>query len=85
MTPIIKWGKHFSLVDKLKSNNLHQETNYSHAEAKFIGQSDYGRIIEQTGVQVRSENGFDINAYIENARKGYIRAKEKKQVATSPP
>ncbi len=63
---------------------MHQETKYSHAEAKFIGQEDSGRIFEKGGVQARAENGFDLDAYVEDARKGYIRAKEKKPVAASP-
>lgn len=61
----------------LRTNNLLTGLKHSDVEAKFIGQSDYSQIIERSGIQVRTKEGFKPDAFIQEARNQYEELKKR--------
>lgn len=69
----------FKFAKDLKSNNLLTNFKYSYVESKFIQQGDYGEIIKRSGGKARTENGFDADAFIKEARGKFDKIKESKR------
>lgn len=61
-------------IDTLKSKKLYETGTYTPAEVRFVGQGDYEQIIREQGAKVKSQTGFDANAFISEQRKKYAEA-----------
>lgn len=64
----------------LQKNGIYAGTDYSKTDAKFIGQKDYDSIIDRGRLQTRTKTGFDIDAFIQEAKRKYEEIKN----ATNP-
>lgn len=60
-----------SFINKLKENGQLTGFTAQHTDAEFIGQNDYGRIIEEARGNAGQQNWGDLDAAIERAKRGY--------------
>lgn len=69
-----------NFVTNLKDRGLYENSEYTRADAKFVGSQQYDSIIEKGRDQTRSENGFDIDAFIKKTEASYTAAAKRKVV-----
>jgi hypothetical protein len=70
-----------NFTEALKQNGLYESAESSKINAEFIGKDDYDGIIEQSRDKTRSETGFDIDAFIQEASGKYEALKQSKQAS----
>jgi hypothetical protein len=76
--------KIINLVKQLKENGIDAKHQYGRVNAEFIGSSDYDGIIETERGRIKSETGFDIDAFVQEAAGKYEALKQPTVKAVVP-
>lgn len=69
-----------NFINDIKNKGLYENFEFSRTDANFISHESYDAIIEKYRGQARTENGFDLDAFIKESKKRY----NKKTMTVTP-